>query len=68
MRLRGIKKGVAITESVFPIHYALSDPRGVWIVEDDVKMSKISKWVDAYYKYENIKITPLVSRSDMEKL
>ena len=62
------KKKVAITESVFPIHYSLSDPHAVWIVEDDIKMSKISKWVNDYYKVATIKITPLVSRAEMEKL
>jgi len=64
------KKGVIISEkeTVFPIHFALSDPRGIEIIEDDVKMSKLSKWFKAYSSVYNVKITPLISRVEFDKL
>jgi hypothetical protein len=64
------KKGVLVGESetVFPIHFTLSDPRGIWVIEDDVKMSTLSKWFKAYGTVYNIKITPLISRAEFEKL
>ena len=62
------KKGVAITEGVSPIYFTLSDPHGIWIIEDDVKMSKISKYVKDYSNVAKIMITPLLTRDEMEKL
>ena len=64
------KKGVTIgeKETVFPIHFTLSDQGGIWIIEDDVKMSKLSKWFKDYGSVYNVKLTPLISRAEYEKL
>jgi len=61
-------RGSAITEGVSPIYFTLSDPHGVWIIEDDVKMSKLSRYVKDYSNVANIMITPLITRDKMEKM
>jgi valyl-tRNA synthetase len=60
--------GTTGSDIPFPQHYILSEPRAIMIVEDDEKMSKISKWLKAYYHVMSMKVSPLISRTEMDKL
>ena len=63
------KKGINFGSNItLPQHYILSEPRGIMIVEDDDKMSKISKWLKDYISVMNMKVSPLKLRSEFEKL
>jgi hypothetical protein len=63
------KKGINFGSNIpFPQHYILSEQRAIMIVEDDEKMSKISKWLKDYYPVMTMKVSPLLSRSEMDKL
>jgi hypothetical protein len=63
------KKGISFGSDItFPQHYILSEPRGIMIVEDDEKMSKISKWLKDYLSVMNMKVSPLKLRTEFEKL
>jgi hypothetical protein len=63
------KKGINFGSNIpFPQHYLLSEPRAIMIVEDDEKMSKISKWLKDYISVMTIKVSPLKLRSEFDKL
>ena len=63
------KKGINFGSNItLPQHYILSEPRGIMIVEDDDKMSKISKWLKDYLSVMDMKVSPLMLRSEFEKL
>ena len=63
------KKGVNFGSNIpFPQHYLLSEPRAIMIVEDDEKMSKISKWLKDYLSVMTMKVSPLKLRSEFDKL
>jgi len=63
------KKGVNFGSNIpFPQHYLLSEPRAIMIVEDDEKMSKISKWLKDYFSVMTMKVSPLKLRSEFDKL
>jgi hypothetical protein len=60
------KKGEAFTKYAFPIHYLLNEQHAIMIV--DVDSNKLAKWEKVYSAVMSYKVSPLMDRSEFDKL
>jgi hypothetical protein len=60
------KKGEVLGKFVFPIHYLLAEQHSITIVDCDPK--EIAKWEKAYAAVMGYRVSPLMDRSEFEKL
>jgi len=52
---------------VLPQHYLLSEPRAIMIAETE-NINKVAKWAKDYMALMSYKISPMMERSEFDKL